>query len=57
MLEKLVSEWSISVTLARERILETTDAYYIANGLRIWHGGATALFDSDGSSLPAMKAF
>ena len=26
-------------------------------GLRIWHGGATALFDSDGNALPALDAF
>ena len=26
-------------------------------GLRVWHGGATALFDSDGNALPALDAF
>lgn len=26
-------------------------------GLRIWHGGATALFDNDGNPLPALRSF
>lgn len=27
------------------------------DGLRIWHGGATALFDADGETTPALSAF
>jgi arabinogalactan endo-1,4-beta-galactosidase len=28
-----------------------------AKGLRVWNGGATALFDSQGNALPAIRAF
>ena len=26
-------------------------------GLRVWNGGATALFGTDGEALPALEAF